>query len=246
MPTMAEIEWWEAVLRLGAGALLGALVGLERESAGQDAGFRTHLLLALGAALFGVMSVGAFDEFIVDSRSDADASTNVQVDVTRIASYVAAGIGFLGGGAILKHGGAVRGITTAASIWAAAAIGLAAGLGFWPGAVTGTAVALVALAVLKPLSDRINRRSNAPKSLVVTVNDGERAVEALRLVHHLVAEQAPKGESSPIRMVRVVPDDDVTEVEIQFWSRPTDDLVELVAERLRAAFGPDAGLRLNA
>jgi putative Mg2+ transporter-C (MgtC) family protein len=243
---MAEIEWWEAVLRLGVGAILGALVGLERESAGQDAGFRTHLLLALGAALFGVLSVGAFDEFIVDSRSDADASTNVQVDVTRIASYVAAGIGFLGGGAILKHGGSVRGITTAASIWSAAAIGLAAGLGFWPGAVTGTVVALVALAALKPLSDRINRRSNAPKSLVVTVADGDRAVEALRLVNGLVAEQAPRGSGSPIRMVRMIPDEEATEVEIQFWSRPTDELVERVAERLRTDFGPDAGLRLNA
>src|SRR4029078_12184913 len=80
------------VVRVVGGALLGAVVGIERESAGQEGGFRTHLLLAAGAALFSVASVGAFDSFITDS------DTNVQIDVTRIASYVAAGIGFIGGG----------------------------------------------------------------------------------------------------------------------------------------------------
>ena len=89
----ADLSTLDVIVRVVGGALLGAIVGIERESAGQDAGFRTHLLLATGAALFGVASVGAFDSFVTER-----ADTNVQIDVTRIASYVAAGIGFIGVG----------------------------------------------------------------------------------------------------------------------------------------------------
>ena len=142
---VADLSTLDVVVRVVGGALLGAVVGIERESAGQEAGFRTHLLLAAGAALFSVASVGAFDSFITDS------DTNVQIDVTRIASYVAAGIGFIGGGVIVKQRGTVRGITTAASVWVAAAIGLSAGLGFWAGAISATLVAVVALYALKPV-----------------------------------------------------------------------------------------------
>src|SRR6187200_1807672 len=132
----ADLSTLDVVVRVVVGALLGAVVGIERESAGQEAGFRTHLLLATGAALFGVASVGAFDSFVTER-----AATNIQIDVTRIASYVAAGVGFIGGGVIVKHQGSVRGITTASSVWVAAAIGLSAGLGFWAGAVSATLIA---------------------------------------------------------------------------------------------------------
>lgn len=144
----------EVVGRLVLAALLGGILGVERELDGQDAGFRTHLLLALGAALFGVVSVAGFSDFITDS-----GETNVQVDVTRVASYVAAGIGFIGGGAILKRGGSITGITTAASLWSGAAVGLAAGLGFWVGAIATAVIAVAALRGLKPLSRWLERRS---------------------------------------------------------------------------------------
>ncbi len=133
--------------------LLGGILGVERELDGQDAGLRTHLLLCLGAALFGLISVGAFSGFV----ADPDVS-NVRIDVTRVASYVAAGIGLIGGGTIHKHRGTVTGITTATSLWTTAAVGLAVGLGFWVGAVTATILAVVALRGLKPLSNRLGRR----------------------------------------------------------------------------------------
>lgn len=154
-----DLTWIDVALRLGVAAGLSGLLGLEREYDGQDAGLRTHLLVALGSALFAVCSVGAFDAFIADP-----ATTNVTVDVTRIAAYVAPGIGFIGGGAILKYGGRVTGITTAASLWTAAAIGVSAGLGFWPAAVAATVFALIALELFKPLSDlaeRVGRRRRA-------------------------------------------------------------------------------------
>jgi putative Mg2+ transporter-C (MgtC) family protein len=155
----AAPDSFEVIVRLGLAAVLGGLLGAEREFDGQEAGLRTHLLLSLGAALFGLISVGAFSAFIVDP-----ADANVQVDVTRVASYVAAGIGFIGGGAIVKYRGTVSGITTATSLWTTAAVGLAAGVGFWSAAVTATVLSLLALRGLKPLSDLLGRRSRKPST----------------------------------------------------------------------------------
>lgn len=148
----------EIVGRLVLAALLGALLGAERELDGQDAGFRTHVMLALGAALFGAISVAGFDDVV-----DADT----RYDPSRVASYVAAGIGFLGGGAIIKHAGSVHGMTTAASIWTTAAMGLAAGIGFLVGAVATTILSLLVLRGLKPLSRRIGRLADRPAISVV-------------------------------------------------------------------------------
>jgi putative Mg2+ transporter-C (MgtC) family protein len=222
----ADLQWYEIVARLTVAAVLGAVVGLERESSGQDAGFRTHLLLALGAALFGVVSIGAFDAFITDQP------TNSQVDVTRIASYVAAGVGFIGGGVILKHAGAVRGITTATSLWTAAAVGLAAGVGFWVGALTATVLALVALALLKPLSDWIGRRSHPPRSLVIVVRNTATGAAVLNRVHEIA--------TTSVRSVQLGEgNDNSTELAVQFWTSPDDHVIEQLVERLDAEFGAD-------
>jgi putative Mg2+ transporter-C (MgtC) family protein len=143
----ADLTFADTALRLAAAAAFGAVLGFEREVQGHDAGARTHLLLALGAAIFGVLSIGAFDGLITDRNG-----SNVSFDPSRIASYVAAGVGFLGGGAILKREDRVVGLTTGASLWTVAAIGLAAGLGFWPAAVVGTVIALVALLADAPVA----------------------------------------------------------------------------------------------
>lgn len=144
---MTALEWYEVVGRIGLAALLGGVIGLEREFDGNFAGFRTHMLLTVGAALFAVVSVAGFDTLVTDR-----ASTNVTVDVTRIAAYIAPGVGFIGGGAILKANQRIRGLTTAASLWTAAAVGVACGVGFWVGAVTATVIALIALEGLQPVS----------------------------------------------------------------------------------------------
>jgi putative Mg2+ transporter-C (MgtC) family protein len=220
----ADLLWYEIVGRLAVAAVLGALVGVERESAGQDAGFRTHLLLSLGAALFAIVSIGGFDAFVTDT------TTNVQVDVTRIASYVAAGVGFIGGGVILKHAGAVRGITTAASLWTAAAIGLAAGVGFWIGAVAATAISLLALALLKPLSKWIAERASPSSSILVTVTSTAVGISVLRTVQEIAgpsvrAVQLGEGQH------------DDTELSIQFWRRPDTDTMERLVDGLHDEYG---------
>lgn len=143
----------ETALRLGVASLFGGIIGLEREVDGHDAGTRTHMLLALGAAVFGVLSVGAFADFLAPRNS-----TDISFDPSRVASYVAAGVGFLGGGAILKRAEGVKGLTTAASLWVVAAVGLAAGLGFWPAAAVGSGIALVVLVAERPLRRVLSKR----------------------------------------------------------------------------------------
>jgi putative Mg2+ transporter-C (MgtC) family protein len=127
------------VLRLGIAALLGGLLGLQRESHGKSAGIRTHMLVAMGAALF----------VLVPLQSGADAA-----DVSRVVQGLVAGVGFLGAGTILKNAGTrdtpdnrVHGLTTAAGIWFTAAIGLAAGMGREATAVLSTLLALGVLAL---------------------------------------------------------------------------------------------------
>ncbi len=106
--------------RLLVAAALGAAIGIEREMRAHQAGIRTHLLVALGSAIFTVLSAYAF-------VADSAAGSNQAVDPTRIAAQIVTGIGFLGAGAIIKEGPTIRGLTTAGSLWATAAIGLAAG-----------------------------------------------------------------------------------------------------------------------
>jgi putative Mg2+ transporter-C (MgtC) family protein len=168
-----SLSEWEIIGRLLLAAALGASIGVEREIDGQDAGFRTHLILALGAALFGVISVGAWEGFI-DSRNPT-----VSVDPSRVASYVAAGIGFLGGGAILKHAGGVKGLTTASSLWIAAAVGLAAGLGLWAAALTATVIGLLSLAALRPVSSMVRRAGRRKNDTLTVVLQRGAAISAV-------------------------------------------------------------------
>ena len=176
---MGDLSEIEIILRLLLAAALGAVIGAEREADGKDAGLRTHVILALGAAVFGVISVGGWDDFITSQN------TNVQVDVTRVASYVAAGIGFIGGGAILKQSGGVKGLTTAASLWIAASVGLAAGVGLWMAALTGTAVAVVSLIALRPVRKLLRRLpSGNETTLKVVLRKGASPAAVLSELEH--------------------------------------------------------------
>ncbi|HET7520849.1 MAG TPA: MgtC/SapB family protein [Candidatus Limnocylindria bacterium] len=134
----------EPLLRLAAALVLGAAVGLERELQRMPAGFRTHALVGLGSAIFTVVSAYAFPGPISDP--------------TRIAAQIVTGVGFLGGGAILHYRGSVRGLTTAASLWAVAAIGMAAGAGLYVIAVGGAVLVVTTLYVLDRLEAWVRRR----------------------------------------------------------------------------------------
>ena len=116
-----EMEW-DLILRLCVAGLCGTVIGLDREYRVKDAGFRTHFLVALGSALMMIVSQYGFEGFLA-------THDGLRLDPSRIAAQVVSGIGFIGAGTIIIHRQLVRGLTTAASLWATAGIGLAAGWG---------------------------------------------------------------------------------------------------------------------
>lgn len=138
----------DLTIRLVVALLIGAVIGLERELQRMPAGFRTHALVSLGSAIFTVISAYAF--------------TGPGSDPTRIAAQIVSGVGFLGGGAILHYGGTVRGLTTAASLWAVAGVGMAAGAGLYLVAVAGGVLVIVALEVFQRLERAAKRRFDWP------------------------------------------------------------------------------------
>lgn len=142
--------------RLIVAAALGALVGAEREIHGHPAGIRTHMLVALGSALFTVLSIHGFGQ-----------GPGSGIDPTRIAAQIVTGIGFLGAGAIIRQGLSVRGLTTAATLWVVAAIGMAAGAGYYGGAVITTAVVLISLWPLRILARMGTSRFRPQTSMLV-------------------------------------------------------------------------------
>jgi putative Mg2+ transporter-C (MgtC) family protein len=139
------IPYWEIALRLLLTVVLCGAIGFEREVRDQPAGFRTHILLGLGATLFTLVSAYGFEPF---TRA-ALGSGGLQFDPTRISAQIVTGVGFLGAGAIIRRGGDVRGLTTAASLWATAAIGMAVGAGYLFGAAATTALAMATLYALR-------------------------------------------------------------------------------------------------
>lgn len=162
MPTDVELAG-----RLLAALVLGGAIGFEREVTGRVAGLRTHMSVALGAALFAIVSAYGFEEFVRPR-----AETNTQVDVTRVASNIVTGIGFLGGGAIIKEGASVRGLTTAASLWVAAAAGLAAGLGTFFAGVLATALLIASLTALRAPRRFLQRFALGKETVVIRLGPG--------------------------------------------------------------------------
>jgi putative Mg2+ transporter-C (MgtC) family protein len=136
IPSLDDVN---IVLRLVVASVLGGAIGIERELRDREAGIRTHLLVSLGAALFTIVSAYAFHSFL------ASGSSVVRADPTRIAAQIVTGIGFLGAGAIIREGLSVRGLTTAATLWVVAAIGMACGAGWYWAALVTTALTIFAL-----------------------------------------------------------------------------------------------------
>lgn len=169
------MELWDFTGNVALATLLGAVIGLERELNRHPAGLRTNALVALGAALF--VSLTAL---MGDTSSP-----------TRIAAYIVSGVGFLGGGAILKEGANVRGLTTAAGLWCSAAVGTLCGTGHGLHAAVGCAFVLLLLLVLRPVShwlERVGKRANtAPANYVIKVvcRGPDHAVVRTVLARHL-------------------------------------------------------------
>ena len=151
MPIVDLGEQFDISIRLVIASVLGAAIGLERELHAHPAGMRTHLLVSLGSAAFTVLSIFFFE-------SPAAPNGSLPTDPSRIAAQIVSGIGFLGAGAILKYGTSVRGLTTAASLWATAGVGMAAGAGAWVVAVVTTVLIVFSLGPLNWVISRFRLR----------------------------------------------------------------------------------------
>jgi len=158
-PLAAPAPWWELILRMLLALALGGVIGLERETVEKPAGFRTHILVTLGATLFTLVSREGF------FGSGADPA--------RIASNIVVGIGFLGAGTIWRSGVTVQGLTTAASLWIAAAIGTAVGAGYYLGGVAATLMVMAVLIPFKSLERRLPRRGVATVEISLPDRPGQ-------------------------------------------------------------------------
>lgn len=139
----------QIILRLFISTILGGFIGLERQLHRRAAGLRTHILVCVGSTLIMLTSLYIFDIY----------KDKVPLDPARIAAGVITGIGFLGAGTIIRYGEEVRGLTTAASLWVVAAVGLAIGCGFYTAAVAATIIVLLALLALRRLESKILAKS---------------------------------------------------------------------------------------
>jgi putative Mg2+ transporter-C (MgtC) family protein len=150
----------ELIARLVLSAALGSVIGFERERLSWAAGLRTHMLVCVGSTLLMIVSAYGFTEVLGE---------HVVLDPSRVAAQVVSGIGFLGAGSILLRGEIVRGLTTAASLWSVAAIGLAVGGGLYTASIAATIIILIILAGIKPLERRfITVKQRRQLTLLVT------------------------------------------------------------------------------
>lgn len=177
LAAIPTLGWPHVLLRLLVAAVLGGAIGMERELRERQAGLRTHLVVCVGSALFTLVSAYGFREFLVNGGSV------VRADPTRIAAQIVSGIGFLGAGAIIRQGLSVRGLTTAATLWLVAAIGMAAGAGYYSAALIATAGALITLGPLRIVSYRVVHRYRPQVDrLIVDIPAGGSPVPVLEAI----------------------------------------------------------------
>ena len=155
------MEWWETGLRLVLAVVIGCVIGIEREWKNRPAGMRTHVLVCLGAALIASMeSLMIADTIALNAENPA---SGIAVNYGRISAQVVSGIGFLGAGTIFMSHKKIAGLTTAASLWNAACLGLAVGMGHYTIAIAGCVIVLITLTLLQRVV-----RVNAVKSVEIT------------------------------------------------------------------------------
>lgn len=218
-----SIDPLEVLIRLGLATALGAIIGFNRERLDWAAGLRTHMLVCVGAALAMIVSAYGF--------ADVLGRPDVVLDPSRIAAQVISGVGFLGAGTILflQREQVIRGLTTAAGLWAVSAIGLAAGSGLFVAALIATALLWVILALLKPLE----RRFVKPRSQRPRISLWLHGVSALSAVETAM-------ESRHLPMFKIVlrrQDDGVDRVDLLFDYRVHADQLAMLADDLRSIEG---------
>lgn len=228
MTGMENTMIWDFVWRLVLAAIFGTIIGLDREYREKEAGFRTHFLVSLGSALMMIVSQYGFSEILTHD--------GVSLDPSRIAAHVVSGIGFIGAGTIIFNHQIVRGLTTAASLWATAGIGLTAGAGMSWLALAATILTLVALEGLSLVF-----RSLGSRRMVVVFSASDRTgvadtldrirTDGYMVVSYEVVPQVVGGDGITYRVTMVVkakPGSDNNQL-LALLRENTDIIVERIA-----------------
>ncbi|RJE86141.1 MgtC/SapB family protein [Paenibacillus sp. 1011MAR3C5] len=184
------IDYVVILMRLSLAVLLGGLIGFEREQHNHAAGLRTHILVCLGSAMVMLLSIYGFSEFV--------GEPNVRIDPARLATAVITGVGFLGAGTILFTGKAITGLTTAASLWVVAAIGLQIGAGFYIGAVAGTVLVFITLWVFNKMEHRFLKSKKVRKLTI----QAEAEEQLLDIVSEKLASRSIVTQKLTIRRIQ--------------------------------------------
>lgn len=211
----------DIILRLTLAVVLGSLIGIERERLAWAAGLRTHMLVCVGSTLIMIVSAFGF--------ADVLGTQHVDLDPSRIAAQVVSGIGFLGAGTILLRHDAIRGLTTAASLWTVAAVGLAVGSGLYLAAASATMLILLILAGIKPLERRLWGARHA-RTLMLIID--RRAISLTTI------EMALAQATVEMKQLRIEHSDSANEDRIHLTlSRTSTSALLGVVEQLRTTPG---------
>jgi putative Mg2+ transporter-C (MgtC) family protein len=218
--SMGDLSFGHMVVRLAMATILGGLIGLERERLDRAAGLRTHALVSVGSALIMIVSTYGFP--------DPTGAAMAGLDPSRIAAQVVSGIGFLGAGVIIFRENSVRGLTTAATIWSVAGVGLAAGGGLYAAAIVGTAFMLIIQAGLKPIERKFFARHDRRHRVLMHIDGGTDTLSAV--------ERALEGTSVRLqsleldRASRASPE----VLELTLLANSREDVLDVIAVLSRA------------
>lgn len=187
---------WTFVIRLFIAGMLGAAIGLDREFRAKEAGFRTHFLVALGSALFVIISQYAFLEFSLENK--------LNYDVSRIAAQIVSGIGFIGAGTIIFQKQMIKGLTTAAGMWATAAIGMAIGSGMYILGIAATVLVLIGLEALTLMFKRVGLTTLMITLTTTDKNNLELILKEIeRRKHHLVSYSTTTEAHAEVTLIKL-------------------------------------------
>lgn len=150
---------WEVIIRLTLAIVIGGFIGYEREFKNRPAGFRTHILVCVGAAVISMIQLYNLEYTISLINNNPELGSSLKADIGRLGAQVISGIGFLGAGTIIRDSGSVKGLTTAASLWVVACIGLAIGLGYYTLSVLSSIVVVISLVGLKKVEAKFLDKS---------------------------------------------------------------------------------------
>ena len=187
---------WTFVLRLLLAGMLGAVIGLDREFRAKEAGFRTHFLVCLGSALFVIISIYAFTDYAKEN--------GFNYDVSRVAAQIVSGIGFIGAGTIIFQKQMIKGLTTAAGMWATAAIGMSIGAGMYILGISATVLVLIGLELLSVIFKGIGLTTLSISLTTTDQNNLELILKEIELrKHHLVSYTTTTESHADVALYKV-------------------------------------------